>query len=109
MATNNSTEIVFEPPWFNIEREYFDDQKSPDGKPFYRLITRDGMMILAITDADEIVMVGQFRPAFKQVTRELPAGCVEKNEDPRGTASENCMRRPDSVVRRFGLWGQAES
>ena len=77
---------MFETPWFNIEREYFDDQKSLDGKPFYRLITPDGVIVLAITDANEIVMVRQFRPALKQITTELPAGFVEKDEDPRETA-----------------------
>ena len=86
LSTDNSTEIVFETPWFNIEREYFDDQKSLNGKPFYRLIIPDGVMVLAVTDTNEIVMVKQFRPALKQVTTELPAGFVEEDEDPRETA-----------------------
>jgi len=43
-------------------------------------------MVLAVTDANEIVMVKQFRPALKQVTTELPAGFVEVDEDPRETA-----------------------
>jgi ADP-ribose pyrophosphatase len=86
MTSNNATEIVFETPWIEIEREYFDDEKSLDGKPFYRLVVPDGVMILAITRDDEIVVVKQFRPALKQMTMELPAGFVEKGEDPRETA-----------------------
>ncbi len=77
---------MFETPWFNIESEYFDDQRSLEGKPFYRFTTLDGVMILAITDAKEVVMIRQFRPALRQVTTELPAGFVDENEAPRETA-----------------------
>jgi hypothetical protein len=46
MPDNPSTEIVFETPWFNIEREYFDDQDSMGGEPFYRINTPDGVMVV---------------------------------------------------------------
>jgi ADP-ribose pyrophosphatase len=86
MAVDKSTETVFETPWFGIEREYFDNDKSLNGEPFYRLLIPDGVMVLALTGDDEIVMVKQFRPALKQVTMELPAGYLEKDEDPRDAA-----------------------
>ena len=43
-------------------------------------------MVLALTSANEIVTVKQFRPALKQVTMELPAGFIGKDEDPRDAA-----------------------
>ena len=86
MAENQSTETVLETPWFGIEREYCDNVRSLKGEPFYRLLIPDGVMVLAITGDDEIVMVKQFRPALNQTTMEFPAGYVEKDENPRDAA-----------------------
>ena len=86
MTTDKLKETAFETPWFIIEQEYFADQSSLDGKPFFRIIIPDGVMILALTAANEIVMAKQFRPALRQMTMEFPAGFVEKKEDPRDTA-----------------------
>ena len=41
-----------------------------------------GVGIVAITDKDEILMVRQFRAPYKETIYEIPAGKLEKNEDP---------------------------
>ena len=80
-------ETVFETEWFSVERESFDGIASLDGKPYYRLNSPDGVMVLALTEASEIIMVRQFRPALGQDTLELPCGFVDGSETPEQAAA----------------------
>jgi ADP-ribose pyrophosphatase len=41
-----------------------------------------GVCVLPLTDSDEVIMVKQFRYPFNTVTLEVPAGKLEKGEDP---------------------------
>lgn len=41
----------------------------------------DGVMILAITEDDEIIILRQYRPAIGDYLYELPAGMIDENED----------------------------
>lgn len=47
-----------------------------------------GVCVIPITDDNEIYLVRQFRYPFSEVTREVPAGKLEKGED-----HEECGRR----------------
>ena len=38
--------------------------------------------VLAITDNNEVILVNQYRPAIKEHILEIPAGLIEKGEDP---------------------------
>ena len=82
-----SSDIVFETEWFNVERQTYDDIEALEGKPFYRINAHDGVIVLAITENGQLVMVEQFRPAIGQHTLELPAGARDFNETPEETAA----------------------
>lgn len=43
--------------------------------------TCDGVMILPITENDEVILVRQYRPAIGDFLYELPAGMIDKGED----------------------------
>jgi len=62
----------------------------PDGRETTREIVEHpgAVVILALTDEKEIVMIKQFRKPAEEVLWELPAGTVEPGED-----LENCARR----------------
>jgi len=74
--------IVFETQWFNVEQQVYDEVQALEGKPFYRVNAPDGVMVLALTDRHEIVLVKQFRPAIGQDTLEIPAGARDPHETP---------------------------
>lgn len=82
----SSSDIVFETEWFNIERQTYDAIEALDGKPFYRINAPDGVIVLAITENDQLVLVEQFRPALGERTLELPAGARDPDETPEQTA-----------------------
>ena len=58
--------IVFQTEWFSIEQESFDNIEFLKGKPYYRINSPDGVMILAVTEKTEIVLFEQF-PAFAPI------------------------------------------
>ena len=63
---NSNKKTVFQTEWFDIEQETFDHIESLKGKPYYRLNSPDGVLVLALTERNEIILIKQFRPAFSQ-------------------------------------------
>lgn len=61
-----------------------DKVETPRGREAYREIVEHngGVAIFAVNDKKEVIMVSQFRKPFDEVLLELPAGKLEKDEDP---------------------------
>jgi len=68
----------------------FDKVKLPNGKTASReKITHPGAVgVVAVTDEDEILLVRQFRYPVNDITIEIPAGKLDRDELP-----ENCAKR----------------
>ena len=71
-----------------IIRVHVDDIELSNGKPGYREVVEHpgGVCIAAVTEKKELLFGKQFRYPFKEVTLELPAGKLEKGEEPFITA-----------------------
>ena len=65
-----------------------------------------GACIAALTDADEIYLVRQFRYALGQELWELPAGKLEKGEDPFAAAKRELEEECGLVARHFTDLGE---
>ena len=67
---------------------HVDDITLSNGKPGYREVVEHpgGVCIAALTNKNELLFGKQFRYPFKEVTLELPAGKLEKGEEPFVTA-----------------------
>ncbi|MEQ9367286.1 MAG: NUDIX hydrolase [Leptospirales bacterium] len=59
--------------------------------PFYVLEYSDWVNVVAVTAADEIVLVRQYRHACGEITLELPAGMMEAGEDPETSARRELL------------------
>ena len=61
-----------------------DDAELPNGKPCRREVVEHpgGVCIAALTEDNELLFVRQFRYPYMEVIPELPAGKLEKGEDP---------------------------
>lgn len=79
-----------------------DDIELENGQPAYREVVDHpgGVSVVALTENDEIFLVRQFRYPYGKILREIPAGKLERGEDPfeavkreqleeTGTKSEN--------------------
>lgn len=76
-----STRIVYQNPWFRVRE---DKVIRPDGKPgIYGIIeTRIATGVVALTNTDEIYLVGQYRYTVGEYSWELIEGGTEEGETP---------------------------
>jgi len=76
-----SSEIIYEGAILNLRK---DKVTVKDGRTSYREIVEHngGVVILGVTGSGRIPMIRQYRKAAEQIMFELPAGKLEKGEDP---------------------------
>lgn len=76
-----TSECVYNGKIMTVQR---DDVEIADGKRSFREVVRHsgGVVILAVKDDDTVLTVKQFRYPLKNTCLELPAGKLEKDEDP---------------------------
>lgn len=70
-----------------------DEVLLPNGKTAQREIIEHpgGASVLAITDSGEALMVRQYRPPFGKILLEIPAGKLEKGEEPKECAAREII------------------
>jgi ADP-ribose pyrophosphatase len=80
-----SSEMLYRGAILNLRR---DEVTVKDGRVSRREIVEHGggVVILGVTDAGRIPMIRQYRKAAEKVMFELPAGKLEKGEDPLAAA-----------------------
>ena len=98
-------EIVFHTPWFDILAK----NSGSDGEPHYTLSTLDYVTVIAITAADEILLVRQYRPAVGVYTIELPSGHVELGQTPEAAAAAELSEETGYGGDSFELLGKRYS
>ena len=80
-------ETIFSCEWVQIEsQDWGGDVRALNGKPFYKLLLPDGVMILPVTRDSQFVLIKQFRPAIERSTIEVPSGAISPDESARDTA-----------------------
>lgn len=83
---------------------HVDDIELPDGKKAKREVVEHGggVCVAPLTDNDELLMVRQFRYPFSRELLEVPAGKLEKGEDPLDAGirelEEECGVVADKVI-----------
>lgn len=68
--------IVFKTHWFQVIQNSVKQFK----EPYYTIKTNDGVVIFALTKNKEVILVKQYRPAYKSYTLEFPSGNKDRNE-----------------------------
>lgn len=87
-----------------IMRVHVDEVELPNGKTAKRELVdhNGGASVAALTDEGNLIFVNQFRNPFQAVLTELPAGKLEKGEDPKKAAirelEEECGVRADKII-----------
>lgn len=74
-----STEVVYQNPWWSVYRSKVVRPDGTNGE--YNFIKKDDVVaVAAITENQEIYVIGQYRYATDQYSLELPGGGVGKND-----------------------------
>ena len=79
--------IVFQDTWVQLEAS---SCELPDGRiiePFYIHRDPNFAVVVAVTKDQRLVLVRQYRHGAEKVLVELPAGAIEKEEDPQAAAA----------------------
>lgn len=76
-----NVKTIFEGKIINV---HVDDVELSDGKKSFREVVEHsgGVCVAPLTDEDELLMVRQYRYPFSRELIEVPAGKLEKGEDP---------------------------
>lgn len=80
-----------------------DDAELPNGKPCRREVVEHpgGVCVAALTENDELIFVRQFRYPYMEVIPELPAGKLEKGEDPLETGKRELEEEAGCVAENY--------
>ena len=82
---------VFGCPWFQVREETWGENSGLEEKPYYRIESSDGVLVLAITNEGKIILVRQYRHAIRKTTLEFPAGSIEVGETPEEAATRELL------------------
>ena len=96
----NSSNIVFKGKVFDIK---IDQILYDSGNSGVREIVlhKGGAVVLAITKEKRIILVKQYRWPLKKFFLELPAGKLEKNEDPLDCAKRELLEETGITAEKF--------
>lgn len=76
------SDIIFEGKVFDIQVDKIKYQDSANEAPREVVLHNGGAVVVAVTNENKIILVKQFRYPFKEWMLELPAGKIDKGEDP---------------------------
>lgn len=80
-TTVSSNYLFRRPPWLTLRQDHYRLPNGGEIPEYWIQEFPSWANVVAVTAADEIVMVRQYRPARQAVHYELPAGVVDEGED----------------------------
>lgn len=100
-----SGETVFDGKIMHVRR---DTVVLEDGSEAFREVVdhSGGVCVLAMDDENRILMVRQFRYPFERVLREIPAGKLERGEDPDQAAARELREETGAVAGNMQKLGE---
>ncbi|MDR1927416.1 MAG: NUDIX hydrolase [Oscillospiraceae bacterium] len=95
---------VFEGRIITVRR---DDALLPNGKPCTREVVEHpgGVTVAALTDQNELLFVRQYRYPYGEILLELPAGKLERGEDPLLCGKRELLEETGAIADRYESLG----
>ena len=103
-----AAEVVVDNPWVRLRR---DTVRLPSGRVVYDFFVTeqaDVVLVFALTEAEQVVLVRQWRQGRRGFFRELPGGLLDPGETPAGAAARELREETGYVcaeLRELGRFG----
>jgi len=94
---------------YRVFRTGFVDGAHPRTGAIKRFSVIDGddwVNVIALTAADDVVLLRQFRPGVRRICLEIPGGIIEPGEDPRAAAARELAEETGYTGEHFELIGK---
>ncbi|MBO4915804.1 MAG: NUDIX hydrolase, partial [Oscillospiraceae bacterium] len=100
-----SSKLIYEG---RILRLHVDKVELPNGRQSTREVADHpgGVAVVAVDGDDNVLTVKQYRYPFSRVMEEIPAGKLEKGEDPREAALRELKEETGATPKRFTELGE---
>jgi 8-oxo-dGTP pyrophosphatase MutT (NUDIX family) len=86
---------------FSVRKTHRQSPRTGQDVGFFRVATLDWVNVVALTDADDIVLVRQYRAGPDAITLEIPGGCVDPGEDFAAAARRELREETGHVAREL--------
>jgi 8-oxo-dGTP pyrophosphatase MutT (NUDIX family) len=98
------SKIIYSNPWIRVRE---DSVLKPNGSPgIYGVVeTRIATGVVALTNNNDIVLVGQYRYAMDEYSWEIIEGGAELDEDPMKAAKRELQEEAGLIASEFSLLG----
>src|SRR5436190_15358971 len=94
-------QVIFEGRKARLELHHLRDDETERRTTREVVVHGGAVVILALTDADEVILIRNKRYAVGQYLVELPAGTLEKNEDPMNCAGRELLEETGYLASRI--------
>jgi len=104
-----NTKTIFTSPFVTLKEEKL---KRGDGRivfPYYAIERPDVVYVAALSRNNELILVNQYKNGIKEVILELPAGFIERQEDPEKAARRELSEETGYTAKEFIKLGKFNS
>lgn len=92
---------------FKVREDFCERESDAKESSFFVIENPDWVNIIALTKANEIVLIKQFRHGTEEIILELPGGMIDEDEEPLAAARRELLEETGFSAENFILLGKS--